>query len=163
MAAQGKKGGKQGGAGRKIIATNRRARHEYEITDTLEAGLVLQGTEVKVLREGKVTISEGFIQVKEGEAWLFGVHIPEYNFGSFFNHEPRRPRKLLLHQYEIERMQARITEKGFSAIPLALYFKRGRVKLEIGLGKGRKLHDKRQAAREKTDRREMREVRDRYR
>lgn len=156
MAAQ------KSGEGRKIIASNRRARHEYEISDTLEAGLVLQGTEVKSLREGRVTLGGGFIQVKNGEAWLFGVHIPEYEHGSFFNHEPTRPRKLLLHLHEIARLQARVDEKGFTAVPMQLYFKHGRVKLEIGLGKGRKLHDKRQAAREKTDRRELRDIRNRH-
>ncbi|MFN3199700.1 MAG: SsrA-binding protein SmpB [Bradymonadia bacterium] len=154
--------GTQSGDGRKVIASWRKARHEYEISDTFEAGLVLQGTEVKTLREGKVTLTGGFIQVKGGEIWLFGVHIPEYEHGSFFNHEPTRPRKLLLHLHEIARIESRIAEKGFTAVPLQLYFKRGRVKLELGLGKGRKLHDKRQAAREKTDRREMRQIRERF-
>jgi SsrA-binding protein len=151
--------GKQDGGSRKIIATNRRARFDYEIDDTYEAGLVLRGSEVKVLRGGKVTIGEGYVRIERGEAWLVDVHIPEYTNAGYSQHEPTRPRKLLLHDHEIERIGVAIREKGYTAVPMELYFRDGRVKLLIGLGKGRKNIDKRRHEREKDDRREM----DRYR
>ena len=146
--------------GAQVISTNRRARHDYEITSTYEAGLVLRGTEVKSLRDGRVTLGEGFIVIKDGEAWLMGVHIPEYTHGNRFNHEPRRPRKLLLRSLEIERIARKLEEQGYTGVPMVLYFKGGWVKLEFGLGKGKKHYDKRQAERQKIDHREMRE--DRY-
>ena len=142
---------------KRVILRNRRARHEYTIGDTLEAGLVLVGTEVKSLRAGHGHLTDAFITVEEGEAWLRQAFVPEYTFGNRFNHDPVRPRKLLLHRTEIERLNIRIREKGFTAVPLQLYFSGARVKLEFGLGKGKKLHDKRQAEKEKSARREMRD------
>ena len=140
-----------------LVASNRKARHEYEISDTFEAGLMLTGTEVKSLRAGHVTLHEGYVRVDRGEAWLVDVTIPEYRHGNRNNHEPRRPRKLLLNAHEIEKITVRIREKGYSAVPLEIYFKAGWAKLLFGLGKGKKLHDKRQSEREKTQRREMRD------
>ncbi len=140
------------------ITTNRRARYDYEIADTFEAGLVLVGTEVKSLREGHVTLGEGYVRLTGGEAWLVGVTIPEYSFGNIHNHEPRRDRKLLLHAHEIEKIRVKTREQGFTAIPMELYFKNGRVKLLFGLGKGKKHHDKRQSTREKDHRREIRDA-----
>jgi SsrA-binding protein len=144
-------------AGEHVIATNRRARYDYEIESTFEAGLALVGTEVKSLRDGRVTLGEGFIIIKNGEAWLMGVHIPEYSHGNRNNHEPRRPRKLLLRALEIERIQRKLEEQGNTGVPMVLYFKNGWVKLEFGLGKGKKHYDKRQAERKKIDRRESRD------
>lgn len=143
---------------KKIVATNRRAKFDYEIDDTFEAGLVLRGSEVKSLRGGKVTLGEGYVMVDNGEAWLVDVHIPEYPNAGYAQHEPRRPRKLLLHGREIERIGSRIREQGYAAVPMELYFRDGRCKLLFGLGKGRKNIDKRRLEREKEDRREM----DRY-
>ncbi len=138
----------------RIIARNRRARYDYEITQVFEAGLVLLGTEVKSLRAGQITLGEGYIQIIEGEAWLVNAHIPEYRYGNRFNHEPKRRRKLLLKQREIHRIRSRVKEQGFTAVPLRLYFRRGWAKLEFGLAKGRRQYDKRQAEREKVARRE---------
>lgn len=140
---------------KKIVTTNRRARYDYQIDDTYEAGLALVGTEVKSLRAGKATIAEGYIRVEGGEAWLVGAHIPEYAHGNRNNHDPTRPRKLLLHRHEIERLGTRTKEQGYTAVPLELYFRDGKAKLLIGLGKGRKRIDKRRLEREKEDRKEM--------
>lgn len=129
---------------RKVIARNRRARHDYHIEDVVEAGIVLTGTEVKSLRAGRASLTDGFAQLSEGELWLMGVHIPEYTLGTWTNHEPRRPRKLLLHRREIDRLASQIAEKGLTLIPLALYFRDGRVKVELGLGRGKRSYDKRQ-------------------
>jgi len=129
--------------GRKIIASNRRARHEYTIEDTVEAGLVLTGTEVKSLRAGRATISDGFGQISDDEAWLHGVHIPQYTLGTWTNHEPRRTRKLLLHRKEIEKLSSSIRERGLTLVPLSLYFKDGKVKIELGLARGKRTYDKR--------------------
>ncbi len=145
--------------GQKAIATNRRARFDYEIDDTYEAGLVLRGSEVKTLRGGKVTLGEGYVKVERGEAWLVAVHIPEYSNAGYSQHEPTRPRKLLLHAHEIEKVGDALQKEGYTAVPMELYFKDGRVKLLFGLGKGRKNIDKRRLERDKEDRREM----DRYR
>jgi SsrA-binding protein len=136
--------------GNKIIAQNRRARYDYHIDDTYEAGLVLTGTEVKSLRDGKATIVDGYAQVRDGEMWLMGVHIPEYIRGTWTNHEPRRPRKLLLHKQEISRLIGKTQERGTTLVPLSLYFKDGRAKVEIALARGKRAHDKRHdiAARE---------------
>ncbi len=144
---------------KKIIASNRKARYDYDIGDTFEAGLQLVGTEVKSLRDGHVTLNEGYIRITGQQAFLVGVTIPEYSHGNLENHEPRRPRKLLLHRHEIDKVAQRLREQGFTAVPLELYFRNGYVKLLFGLGKGRKHHDKRHAAREKDARREMREHR----
>lgn len=140
--------------GRKLIAGNRKARHEYHIEDTFEAGLVLWGTEVKSLRQGRATLTDGWATVDGGEVWLEGVHIPEYSQGTWTNHSARRKRKLLLHRDEIAKLAAKTREAGHTIVPLALYFKDGRAKVEIGLAKGKKLHDKRHALRERQDRRE---------
>jgi SsrA-binding protein len=129
--------------GRKIIASNRRARHEYTIEDTVEAGLVLTGTEVKSLRAGRATISDGFGQINDDEAWLHGVHIPQYTQGTWTNHEPRRTRKLLLHRKEIDKLSSSMKERGLTLVPLSLYFKDGKVKIELGLARGKRTYDKR--------------------
>jgi SsrA-binding protein len=142
--------------GTEIAATNRRARFDYEIDGEFEAGLVLTGTEVKSLREGRVTLNEGYVGMRGNEVWLLNVHIPEYLFGNQLNHEPKRPRKLLLNPHEIERVKSRLEQQGYSGVPMSIYFKHGWAKLEFGLGRGRKHYDKRQHDREKTDRREMR-------
>ncbi|HZS30447.1 MAG TPA: SsrA-binding protein SmpB [Gaiellaceae bacterium] len=127
----------------KLIVDNRRARHEYHLSDRVEAGVVLQGTEVKALRGGKATLQQAYAEVRDGEAWLVGLHVPEYTQGNRSNHEPDRPRKLLLHRKEIERLAAGVAEKGFTLVPTRLYFKDGRVKVELALGKGKELRDKR--------------------
>ena len=124
---------------------NRRARHEYFILESLEAGLVLSGTEVKSIRAGGISINEAYARFRDGEAWLLGVHIPPYKEGSFSNVEPNRPRKLLLRKEQIARMQGRVAEKGLTVVPLRLYFTRGMAKVELGLVKGKKLWDKREA------------------
>ena len=129
--------------GKKIIASNRRARHEYTIEDTVEAGLVLTGTEVKSLRAGRATLTDGFGQISDSEAWLHGVHIPQYTQGTWTNHEPRRTRKLLLHRREIDKLASSIRERGLTLVPLSLYFKNGRVKIELGVGRGKRTYDKR--------------------
>jgi SsrA-binding protein len=130
--------------GKKIIASNRRARHDYTIEDTVEAGLVLTGTEVKSLRAGRATLTEGFGQISNNEAWLHGVHIPEYTQGTWTNHEPRRTRKLLLHRREIDRLASSIHERGLTLVPLSLYFSGGKVKIELALARGKRAYDKRQ-------------------
>jgi len=130
--------------GKKIIASNRRARHDYTIEDTVEAGLVLTGTEVKSLRAGRATLSDGFGQISDGEAWLHGVHIPEYTQGTWTNHDPRRIRKLLLHRKEIDKLASSVSERGLTLIPLSLYFSDGKVKIELGLARGKRTYDKRQ-------------------
>jgi SsrA-binding protein len=127
------------------IARNRRALHEYEITERVEAGLVLQGSEVKGLRERGATITDAYVQIRGGEAWLVGAHFADYENAGYAGHDPRRTRKLLLHRREIERLAAALAEKGLSLIPLRLYFKEGRAKLELGLGRGKTLYDKRRS------------------
>ena len=124
------------GQERKIIARNRRARHDYHIEDVVEAGLVLTGTEVKSLRAGRASLTDGFAQITDGEMWLLGVHIPEYAHGTWTNHEPRRPRKLLLHRKEIDRLASKTAERGLTLIPLSLYFSGGRVKVELAVARG---------------------------
>jgi SsrA-binding protein len=140
--------------GRKLIAQNRKARHDYHIDDVYEAGLVLTGTEVKSLRAGQATLVDGFAHIRDGEAWLAGVHIPEYNEGTWTNHEPRRERKLLLHRQEIVRLIGKTKETGVTMVPLALYFKDGKAKVEIALARGKRTYDKRQALAEKQSKRE---------
>lgn len=127
----------------KLIVDNRRARHDYFLTDKVEAGLVLSGTEVKSLRGGQATLQQAYAEVREHEAWLNGLHIPEYTEGNRANHDPDRPRKLLLHRREIERMYASVREKGFTVVPTRLYFKDGKVKVELALAKGKEVRDKR--------------------
>jgi SsrA-binding protein len=137
------------------IATNRKARHEYEILEALEAGLVLRGTEVKALRTGGVSFKDSFVTVRNREAWLRGCHISPYSHGTDANHDPERDRKLLLHRDEIGRLMAKVAERGLTIVPLRLYFKDGRAKVEIGLARGKKLHDKRSSLREREVAREM--------
>lgn len=129
--------------GRKLIAQNRRARHDWSVLDTYEAGLVLTGTEVKSLRQGRASLVDSFASVDEGEVWLRNLHIPEYTEGTWTNHEPRRSRKLLLHRGEIIRLIGKIKESGLSLVPLSLYFADGKAKVELALAKGKKAHDKR--------------------
>ena len=139
----------------RTIATNRRARHEYAILETVEAGLVLRGTEVKSLRAGQVTFKDSYATMRNGEAWLLGFHISPYSHGTDANHDPERDRKLLLHRREISRLMGKVAERGLTLVPLRLYFKEGRVKLEIGLARGKKLHDKRASIREREVKREI--------
>jgi SsrA-binding protein len=145
MAAKGpgRRQGKGGGDADATIAVNRRARHDYDITETIEAGLVLQGTEVKSLRAGKASLVEAFATVRGGELWLVQSHIPEYEFGNRANHDPTRMRKLLVHRSEVERCGRFTQEMGRTLIPLRLYWKDGRAKVEIGLAQGKAQHDKR--------------------
>jgi len=140
--------------GRKVVAQNRKARHDYSIMDTFEAGLVLQGTEVKSLRAGHASLVDGYATVDDGEIWLRGVHIPEYTEGTWTNHEPRRNRKLLLGRDEIAKIANKTREGGLTIVPLSLYFKDGYAKVEIALAKGRKSYDKRNAIAERDAKRE---------
>jgi SsrA-binding protein len=141
--------------GTKYIASNRKAYHDYSIEDTWEAGIVLTGTEVKALRAGRASLIDGFAEVEGGEVWMIGVHIAEYTQGTWTNHSPRRRRKLLLHRSEIDRIERKISEKGFTLVPLSLYFKDGRAKVEIGLARGKRQYDKRQTLAAKDARRDM--------
>jgi SsrA-binding protein len=126
------------------VAQNKKARHDYAIDETFEAGIVLTGTEVKSLRQGRASLVDAYASVQDGEVWLIGVHIPEYTEGTWNNHAPRRTRKLLMHKQEILRLVGKLKESGLALVPLQLYFKDGRAKVELGLGKGRKSYDKRQ-------------------
>ena len=130
--------------GRKVIASNRRARHDYAIVDRYECGIVLVGTEVKSLRAGKASLADAFAQVEDGEVWLRNLHIPEYAQGTWTNHEPRRARKLLLHRQEIARLVGKTREGGLTLVPLSLYFADGKVKVDLALARGKKSYDKRQ-------------------
>ncbi|MCH8685903.1 SsrA-binding protein SmpB [Pedomonas mirosovicensis] len=135
---------------RKVVAENRKARFEYFIEDTFEAGIALQGTEVKSLRFGDGNITESYAEVKNGEVWLINANIPEYTFGNRENHQPRRPRKLLLHGREIEKLHGAVNRQGMTLVPLSVYFNdRGRAKVELALAKGKKLHDKRETAKQR--------------
>jgi len=139
----------------KIIATNRKAFHEYHVLDTLEAGIVLLGSEIKSLRmRGGLSFKDSYVEFRKGEAWLVGTHIPPYEMANRFNHEPERDRKLLLHRQEIDRWAGKSQERGLTVIPLRFYFKRGRVKVEIGLCQGKKLYDKRESIRRREDERD---------
>lgn len=141
--------------GRKLIAQNRKARHDYIIEDTYEAGLVLTGTEVKSLRAGRASLVDGFADIDDGEMWLLNVHIPEYTQGTWNNHATRRKRKLLLNRKEIDKIDHRVSQRGLTIVPLSLYFKDGRAKVEIALAKGKKAYDKRHALAEKQATREV--------
>ena len=140
--------------GEKLIASNKKARHEYHIIDTFEAGLVLTGSEVKSLRMGRASLVDGYGFIERGEAWLDTIYIPEYLNGSWTNHAPRRKRKLLLHRQEIDKLYQKTREGGMTIVPLRLYFLNGRAKVEIALEQGKKEYDKRQTLRERQDRRE---------
>jgi len=129
--------------GVKVIARNRRARHDYHIEETFEAGLVLTGTEVKSLRAGRASLTEAFAQISGDELWLHGLHIPEYAQGTWTNHDPRRTRKLLLHRKEIDRLASQVAERGFTIVPLSLYFSGGKAKVELALARGKRTYDKR--------------------
>ncbi|GAA4761764.1 MULTISPECIES: SsrA-binding protein SmpB [Microbacterium] len=140
--------------GEKVVATNRRARHEYTIEKTYEAGLVLTGTEVKSLRQGRANLSDGYAYIDGNEAWLDAVHIPEYSQGTWTNHSSKRTRKLLLHREEIIKLSHQVSAGGYTLVPLRLYFLDGRAKVELGVGKGKREYDKRQTLRERQDKRE---------
>jgi len=129
---------------KKTIAQNKKARHDYFIEQTFEAGIVLSGTEVKSIRQGKVTIKDSYAIIKDGEVFIIGMHVSPYEQGNIFNKDPLRDRKLLLHRYEINKLIGSIQQKGMSLVPIELYFRNGKVKLELGLGKGKKLYDKRE-------------------
>ena len=144
------------GQGYRLIAGNRRALHDYTIEDTLEAGLVLTGTEVKSLRQGRASLVDGYAFIDGGQAYLDAVHIPEYNQGTWTNHPPRRTRKLLLHKQQILKLHSKVKEGGYTLIPLSLYFSDGRAKVELALAKGKREYDKRQTLRERQDNMEAR-------
>lgn len=141
-------------SGSRLIANNKKAYHDYFIEDTYEAGIELAGTEVKSMRMGKCSIKESFVQIEHGEVFVYGMHISPYEKGNIFNKDPLRTRKLLLHQYEIRKIAAKIAEKGFTLVPLKVYFKGSLVKVEIGIAKGKKLYDKRQTIAKNDQRRE---------
>jgi SsrA-binding protein len=143
-------------AGEKVVATNRRARHDYTIEETFEAGIVLTGSEVKSLRSGRASLTEAFARVRDGEVWLENLHIPPYQQADTkSSYDPRRDRKLLLHREQIERLIGKTQERGLTLVPLRLYFTRGLAKLELGLGRGKRMYEKRQAIAEREHRREM--------
>ena len=129
--------------GEKLIADNRKARHDYHLSDFTEAGLVLTGTEVKSMRQGRANLRQAYAEIRDGEAWLVGAHISVYDQGNIYNHEPERPRKLLLHRRQVDELYGKVREKGFTLVPTRMYFKDGRAKVEIALARGKDLHDKR--------------------
>ncbi len=141
--------------GVKVVAKNKRARHDYHVVDSVEAGIVLKGTEVKSVRLGKVQLVDGYVKVQEGELFMHGVHISPYEQGNRFNVDPRRTRKLLMHRVEIARLERQVLEKGMTLIPLSVYLKRGRVKVEVGLCRGKRSYDKREAIRRRDADRDM--------
>ncbi|MEJ2066791.1 MAG: SsrA-binding protein SmpB [Deltaproteobacteria bacterium] len=143
------------GKGVKIVAQNRKARYNYFIEESYEAGMVLLGTEVKALREGRANIKDGYARITDGEVFLMDVHISPYAFGNRFNHDPLRPRKLLMHGREIHRLMGKVKEKGFALIPLSIYFSHGRAKVSLALAKGKKLYDKREALKKKAMEKEV--------
>ena len=145
-----------GQQGRKVVAVNRKARHEYFIEETFDGGICLAGTEVKSIRAGKVSLQESYAKVEDGEMWLVGMHIAPYEQGSRWNLDPIRRRKLLLHKNEIVRLQAKSQQKGLALIPISIFFERGYAKIELGLARGKKLYDKREAIAERDAQREER-------
>ena len=153
--------GRETGRG-KLVAQNKKARHDYAIDETYEAGIVLTGTEVKSLRQGRASLVDAYAAVQDGEIWMFGAHIPEYTEGTWNNHTPRRARKLLLHKAEILKLSVKLKEGGLALVPLQLYFKDGHAKVELGLGKGRKSYDKRQVLAKRDADNEMRRAAGRY-
>ena len=148
-------GSVQNSDGIKTVVTNQRARHEYFIDETIEAGLVLTGTEIKSIRNGKVQLVDAFARIEDGEAWLYNMHIAPYEQGNRFNVDPRRTRKLLLHRAEIDRLYGKVNERGLTLVPVSVYFKKGRAKIEIGIARGKKLHDRRDAIADRDARREQ--------
>ncbi len=147
---------KQGQQGTKQVASNRKALHDYFIEDAFEAGIALTGTEIKSVRAGGVNLRDGFVNIRNGEAWLLNVHIAPYDFGNRENHEPRRERKLLLHRQEIRKLQSKVSERGWTIVPLNMYLKDGRAKVEIALVRGKRLYDKRDAVAERDVDRDLR-------
>lgn len=139
----------------KVVAQNRKALHDYHVEESFEAGIALVGTEVKSLREGRVNLKESYVQIKDGEAYLLGCHISPYSHGNITNHEPMRPRKLLLHKKELEKLKSKVAEKGYTVVPLKIYFKGHLAKLEIALAKGKRVFEKREAIKEKEAKREI--------
>ena len=152
---QARQGGGRGSGQIKVVATNRRARRDFFIHDTYEAGMVLVGSEVKSLREGRVSMGDAYAEVRNGELYLVGCHIAEYPWANRFNHEPMRDRKLLMHAREIRRLATKLNERGFTLVPLRIYFKRGKAKVELALAKGKRKYDKREAVRERDVSRDM--------
>ncbi|MBW2472610.1 MAG: SsrA-binding protein SmpB [Deltaproteobacteria bacterium] len=142
-------------SGRKVVATNRQARFNYEILDTFEAGIVLRGSEVKSLRAGQVQLKDSYADIRDGEVWLESAHIAPYSFAEGGGHDPERPRKLLLHRREIDRLFGRIREEGLTLVPIQVYFTNGKAKVELGLGKGKRRYDKRRSIVERQQQREM--------
>ncbi len=138
----------------KLIANNKKAYHDYFIEENYEAGIALHGTEVKSMRQGKCSIKESFIRIENGEVYVYGMHVSPYEKGNIFNKDPLRVKKLLLHRYEINKLSGKVAEKGLTLVPLQVYFKEGKVKVEIGLARGKKLYDKRQDIAKKDQRRE---------
>ncbi len=149
-------------SGRRVVATNRKARHEYEVLETLEAGIVLRGPEVKSVRDGKIGFQDAFARVDGGEVWLHSLHINPYEQANRYNQDPLRTRKLLLHSHEIRRLVGKVEEKGLTLIPLEIYFVRGHAKVLLGLARGRKLHDKREKLKRQTQEREARRAMERH-
>jgi len=141
--------------GRKVVATNRKARHDFEILDTFECGMVLRGSEVKSLRDSQVQLKDAYADIRDGEVWLERVHIAPYGFALGGGHDPERPRKLLLHRREIDRLAGKVNEVGLTLVPLQIYFQDGKAKVELALARGRRTYDKRQKIRERMERREM--------
>ncbi len=146
----------------KIVATNKKAYHDYFVEDTYEAGIVLVGCEVKSIRQGGVNLRDSFVIIKNGEAFLIGAHISPYKMGSYFNPDPRRTRKLLLNKYEINRLRGKVEQKGYTLVPLKIYFKGALVKIELGVCKGKELHDKRAAIKDKENKRNLERVMKEY-
>lgn len=147
-----------GGSGTKLVASNKKARHKYFIVEACEAGLVLTGTEVKSLRAGNCSLDEAFARPRDGELWVLGMHIGPYEQGNRENHEPTRPRKLLLHQREIRQLIARVEQRGFTLVPLSVYFKQGRAKMELGLARGKSAGDRRETLKKRDAERELRQA-----
>jgi len=145
-----------------VVAQNRRAKRDYWIEETYEAGLALLGTEVKALREGRVSLEDGYAEIRNGEAFLVNVHISPYAYGNQFNHDPLRPRKLLLRKREIKRLLGKVKERGFTLIPLSLYFVRGKAKVELALARGKKLYDKREELKRRALEKELKRGYDKY-
>ena len=149
--------------GVKVICRNKRAFHEYNISDAIECGIVLTGTEVKSLRDGSASLEDAYAKIEDGEVWLLGSDIPEYAMGNRMNHKPKRPRKLLLHRREIAKFAGKASERGFTLVPLKLYFKQGRAKVELAVARGKALHDKRAAAKKAEAQKEIRQAMSRRR
>lgn len=149
-------------ASKKIITENRKARYEYHFEDTYEAGMVLKGTEVKSLRQGRVNLKDSYASIKNGEVWVHQLHISPYPFAYYGNHDPLRPRKLLLHRREIDKLYGKLNEQGHTLIPIRMYFKGGKVKIALALAKGKRKHDKREAIRRRDEKRELDRARKEY-